>query len=65
MLGSNGTSAGEIKISRYFLHYNHRQIYPDQLEWCVRDSHTPDWDFVFTHAQRQVCEKVLKLLNEG
>jgi hypothetical protein len=61
MLGSNGTSAGDIRtrLPRYFLHTT------PEGEWCIRDSHTWDWDFVFIHTDREVCEKVLRLFNEG
>jgi hypothetical protein len=65
MLGLNGTSAGDIrKLPRYYLHYEYSPR--DELcHWGIRDSHTWDWDFVFIHTDREVCEKVLRLFNEG
>jgi len=60
MLGSNGISAVDIrKLPRYYTHTT-----PEGM-WCIRDSHTRDWDIVFIHTDRQVCEKVLRLFNEG
>ena len=60
MIGLNGTSAGDIKkFPHYWLHTT------PEGEWGIRDSHTWSWDFVFVHADREVCEKVLQLLNEG
>jgi hypothetical protein len=60
MLGLNGTSAGDYgRITRYFLHTT------PEGEWGIRDSHTWDWDFVFIHTDREVCEKVLRLFNGG
>lgn len=71
--GLNGISATDIpKPRRYFLQWvtehNMRKSGAAQLTvvgWCIRDQHSPNWDTVFEHADRQVCEKMLVILNEG
>jgi hypothetical protein len=67
MLGLNGTSAGDIrKLPRYYLHYEYINApFVEAPRWSIRDSHTRDWDIVFVHTDKEVCEKVLRLFNEG
>jgi hypothetical protein len=66
MLGLNKISTGDIKKTppRYYLHYEYTPL-GERCNWGIRDSHTRDWDFVFVHTDREVCEKVLRLFNEG
>lgn len=33
--------------------------------YCIRDSKSRGWETVFEHADKEVCEKVAKILNEG
>jgi hypothetical protein len=71
--GFNGTSATDIpKPRRYFLQWvtehNMKESGAAQIRilgWCIRDQHSPNWDTVFEHEDRQVCEKMLVILNEG
>ena len=35
------------------------------IGWCVRDRKAPNWGIVFEHTDREVCQKVRNILNEG
>ena len=69
----NGTSIHDlVKRPRYFLQWvtehNIRRSGAAQIQvlgWCIRDQHSPNWDTVFEHADKEVCEKMLVILNEG
>jgi hypothetical protein len=72
--GLNGTSASDLTTlkHRYFLQWvtehNTKKSGAAQITvvgWCIRDQHSPNWDTVFEHEDRQVCEKMLVILNEG
>ena len=70
-MASNGTSASDYKSPRYFLQWvtehNMRESGAAQLQilgWCIRDQHTPEWSTVFQHTNKEVCEKLLIILNE-
>ena len=71
--GLNGISATDIpKPHRYFIQWvtGHDKTKSGAaqiqiLGWCIRDHHTRDWATVFEHEDREVVEKIAKILNEG
>jgi hypothetical protein len=70
MLGLNGVSASDFR--RYFVQWvtehNPKVGGVAQLRvlgYCVRDRGTHNWTTVFEHTDKEVCEKVAKILNEG
>ena len=72
-VGSNGTSAVDLlKPRRYFVQWvtEHDKTKSGAAQltivgWRIRDLQSTNWDTVFEHADRGVCEKVAKILNEG
>ena len=69
-MGMNGTRATDIG-ARYIVQWvtvhdktksGAAQI--QILGYCVRDRTTNYWDTVFEHTDKEVCEKVAKILNE-
>ena len=70
MLGLNGMTASDFR--RYFVQWvtEHDKTKSGAAQltvigWCIRDRGTPNWTTVFEHTDREVCEKVAKILNEG
>lgn len=71
-MGLNGTTASDLSLSsRYIVQWvtEHDKTKGGVasikvLGWCIRDRNTPNWATVFEHTDRQVCEKMLKILNE-
>ena len=66
----NGVSASDFR--RYFVQWvtehdktkcGAAQI--NVIGYCVRDRDSPNWTTVFEHADKEVCAKVAKILNEG
>jgi len=35
------------------------------IGYCIRDQKTSCWPIVFEHTDLNVCQKMLKILNEG
>ena len=35
------------------------------IGYCIRDQEASCWPIVFEHTELDVCEKMLKILNEG
>ena len=73
MLGMNGMTASDFRRRpRYFVQWitEHDKTKSGAaqivvLGYCIRDQQSPNWDTVFEHADKEVCEKVAKILNEG
>jgi hypothetical protein len=70
-MGLNGTRGTDFG-SRYFVQWitEHDKTKSGAallkvVGWCIRDRCTRDWATVFEHTDREVCEKMLKILNEG
>ncbi len=73
-MGLNGTTAKDLADirKRYFTQWitehDKTKSGAAQLKvvgWCIRDRYTRDWATVFEHTDREVCEKMMKILNEG
>jgi len=73
-MGMNGTTAQDLmrRGGRYFVQWVTEHDKTESgaasikvIGWCIRDHHSRDWATVFEHTDRQVCEKMLKILNEG
>lgn len=73
MLGMNGMTASDFRRRpRYFVQWitEHDKTKSGAaqivvLGYCIRDQQSPNWDTVFEHADKVVCEKVAQILNEG
>jgi hypothetical protein len=73
LIGLNGTSTEDVlRRHRYFTQWitEHDKTKSGAAQltvvgWCIRDRDTRDWATVFEHTDREVCEKMLKILNEG
>ena len=73
LIGLNGTSTEDVlRRHRYFTQWitEHDKTKSGAAQltvvgWCIRDRYTRDWATVFEHTDREVCEKMLKILNEG
>ena len=69
MLGMNGTTARNLKKPRYLMQWvttmdsetGHLLV----VGYCVRDMNSFSGNIVFEHADKEVCEKVLKMILEG
>lgn len=69
----NGTSVHDLlKRTRYFVQWvtEHDKTKSGAAQitvvgYCIRDSKTMGWNVVFEDESKEVCEKVLKILNEG
>jgi hypothetical protein len=69
----NGTTAEDFrKRPRYFVQWvtEHDKTKSGAaqivvLGYCIRDQQSPNWDTVFEHADKEVCEKLANILNEG
>jgi hypothetical protein len=69
MLGMNGMSASDFRryITQWVTEHDKTESGAAQLKvvgYCVRDTHSFEWTTVFEHADKEVCEKVEKILNE-
>ena len=69
-MGLNGMTASDFR--RYFVQWvtEHNPKVGGAasikvIGWCVRDKQTPNWTTVFEHTDREVCEKIRNILNEG
>ena len=68
MNGTRGTDFGGRYFVQWITEHDKTKSGTAQLTvvgWCIRDRNTRDWATVFEHTDREVCEKVLKILNEG
>jgi hypothetical protein len=69
MLGSNGTTARDLKKPRYLMQWvpamdsqsGHLRV----VGYCIRDMDSFSGNIVFEHESESVCKKMLKILNEG